>query len=210
MCPVCGIRKARRACPALGQEICAVCCGTKRLVEIACPSTCVYLATSREHPPAVAVRQRQHDIAVLYRALRDFSERQSQLFLLVMTFLRQYEPPDLQRIVDEDVGEATSALAATFETSAKGVIYEHRPASLPAERLATALRATLEKAAGTAGTAFERDAAVVLRRAAETAREIAAGGPREFLDWVQRILRESGTRDDQTKDEPEPSRLIVP
>ena len=33
-CPVCGQRKARRECPALGQTICTVCCATKRLVEI--------------------------------------------------------------------------------------------------------------------------------------------------------------------------------
>src|SRR5436190_794862 len=31
-CPLCGQRKARRDCPAVGQRICAVCCGTKRLI----------------------------------------------------------------------------------------------------------------------------------------------------------------------------------
>ena len=47
LCPLCGKRNARRACPALGHLICAVCCGTKRLTEIACPSDCGYLATAR-------------------------------------------------------------------------------------------------------------------------------------------------------------------
>ncbi len=51
-CPLCSQRKARRACPALGHQICAVCCGTKRLTQIPCPSDCVYLASAREHPPA--------------------------------------------------------------------------------------------------------------------------------------------------------------
>src|SRR4029079_6022625 len=51
ICPLCGVRRARRGCPALGKQICAVCCGTKRLVEIQCPSDCAYLATAREHPP---------------------------------------------------------------------------------------------------------------------------------------------------------------
>src|SRR5262245_27935296 len=60
-CPLCGERRARRACPALGKLICAVCCGTKRLVEIRCPSDCSYLASAREHPAAVVVRQQQHD-----------------------------------------------------------------------------------------------------------------------------------------------------
>ena len=43
VCPLCGERKAKRACPALNRHICAVCCGTKRLVEINCPADCVYL-----------------------------------------------------------------------------------------------------------------------------------------------------------------------
>ena len=51
-CPLCGARKARRACPGVGRDICAVCCGTKRLVEIRCPATCGYLQSARVHPAA--------------------------------------------------------------------------------------------------------------------------------------------------------------
>jgi hypothetical protein len=87
ICPLCGVRRARRGCPALGKQICAVCCGTKRLVEIQCPSDCPWLASAREHPPAVAVRQQQRDFGVMLEGMRDFSRRQSQLFILVTTFL---------------------------------------------------------------------------------------------------------------------------
>jgi hypothetical protein len=118
LCPLCGTRRARRGCPALGHQICAVCCGTKRLVQIACPSDCAWLASAREHPPAVAVRQQQHDVGVLVQVMRDFNERQSQLFLLISTFLVRYEAPELQPLIDDDVAEAMAALAATFETSA--------------------------------------------------------------------------------------------
>ena len=37
LCSLCGQRRAKRACPALGQQIWPVCCATKRLVEIRCP-----------------------------------------------------------------------------------------------------------------------------------------------------------------------------
>jgi class 3 adenylate cyclase len=37
---------------------------------------------------------------------------------------------------DDDVADAAGALAATFETAARGVIYEHAPESLVARRLA--------------------------------------------------------------------------
>ena len=149
VCPLCGTRRARRGCPALGQQICAVCCGTKRLVQIQCPSDCAWLASAREHPPAVAVRQQQRDVGLLVQFMRDFSQRQSQLFFLINTFLVRYEPPELQPLIDDDVAEAAAALAATFETASRGVIYEHRPASLPAERLAAGAQA----AAGGGGPA---------------------------------------------------------
>jgi hypothetical protein len=220
VCPLCGTRRARRGCPALGQQICAVCCGTKRLVQIQCPSDCAWLASAREHPPAVAVRQQQRDLGLAVQFMRDFSERQSQLFFLINTFLVRYEPPELQPLIDDDVAEATAALAATFETASRGVIYEHRPASLPAERLAAAMKPMLAEAGHGAGSAFERDAAVVLRRIGEAVGDVRAldqENRRAFLDLLGRVITKSsrdgapGTRAASADAEPpEPSRLILP
>ena len=72
------------------------------------------------------------------------SERQSQLFSLSARSCSSYQSSaELQPLVDDDVAEAMAALAATYETAARGVIYEHRPASLPAERLVGALKPVL-------------------------------------------------------------------
>lgn len=195
-CTLCGIRRARRSCPALGKQICAVCCGTKRLVQIQCPSDCAYLGSAREHPAAVVVRQQQRDLGLLVQVMRDFSQRQSQLFFLVNTFLLQYEPPALQPLVDDDVAEAMAALAGTYETASRGVIYEHRPASLPAERLAATLKPVLAEAGNGAGSAFERDAAAVLRRVEQAVGEVRAldqQNRRAFLDLLGRvIMKETG------------------
>jgi hypothetical protein len=216
LCPLCGTRRARRGCPALAKEICAVCCGTKRLVQIQCPSDCTWLASAREHPAAVVVRQQQRDVALFVQALRDFSERQSQLFLLVTTFLVRYEPPELQPFIDDDVAEAAAAMAATYETVARGVIYEHRPASLPAERLTTALKPVLAAAGKGAGSAFDRDAAVVLRRVEEAVRDVRAidqQNRRAFLDLLGRVITKTAGADGAGEDQPEAnaaSRLIVP
>ena len=89
------------------------------------------------------------------------------------TFLVRYEPPELQPLIDDDVAEAAAALAATFETASRGVIYEHRPASLPAERLATALKPVLAEAGKGAGRLSSVTPAVVLRRVEEAVRERA-------------------------------------
>ena len=146
LCPLCGARRARRGCAALDQRICAVCCGTKRLVQIRCPSDCAWLVSAREHPPAASLRQQQRDVGLLVQFMRDFSERQSQLFFLITTFLVRYQAPELLTLLDDDVAEAMSALAATFDTASRGLIYDHRPASVLAERLTTALKPVLAEA----------------------------------------------------------------
>ncbi len=190
VCALCGQRKAKRACPALDRWICPVCCGTKRLVQINCPSDCAYLAAAREHPPVVEVRRHERDFEMIAPHVGGLSEVQARLFAAVGSFLVQYQAPELQVPVDDDVAEAADAVAATLETSARGVIYERRPASLPAERLATGLKALLAEAGS--GSAFERDAAVALRRLAEAARHArsadTAGDGRPFLALLGRVL----------------------
>jgi hypothetical protein len=211
VCPLCRQRRARRSCPALNEQICAVCCGTKRLVEIRCPPDCPYLVTAREHPPATVVRQQRQDLGFLVEFTRDLNTRQSQLLFLIATVIARYKSPELDSIVDEDVARAAGTLAATFETAARGVIYEHRTASLPAGRLATALKAALTEAASGAGSPFERDAAVVLRRIEQAARrmnETAAANSCAFIGLLERVVQ----RPDDAPSEPGGSepRLIVP
>lgn len=216
-CPLCGVRRARRSCPALGHAICSLCCGTKRLTEIRCPSDCVYLATAREHPPAATVRQQQQDSARLIQAMRDLSREQSRLFLSVNAFVSQYQAPDIERPIDADIAEAAGALASTYETATRGVIYNHRPSSRQAERLVAALKPVLDEAGGAGGTSFQRDAALVLRRTEESARGPATAhaetGRRDYLDLLSRVFRPRSPEDPRDQraapgdDEP---RLIVP
>jgi len=146
------------------------------------------------------------------QAIRDLNDRQSQIFFLIATFLLRYAPLDLHGLVDDDVAEAAAALASTFETAARGVIYEHRPASLPAERLATELKQMLAEAGKQATSSFDRDAGVVLRRVAEAVTDLRAADhpdPRAFLDLLARVLPKAAAS--ETGPEPaEPSRLIVP
>lgn len=191
LCPLCGTRSAKRRCPALGQQICPVCCGTKRHVQIQCPGDCAYLARARAHPASVVVRQQRRDLALVAEGMRDFTRHQSQLFLLISAVLVRHDPADLQPLIDEDVALAMSALAATYETSSRGVIYEHRPASLPAQRLVTALKPLLAEAGAGGGSAFERDAAVVMRRVARAVGEVQAidqRNRRAYLDLLGRVI----------------------
>ena len=173
----------------------------------------MYLASAREHPPAVIVRRQEHDIERLVQFLRDLNARQSQLFFLIGSFVARHKSPELQALIDDDVAEAAGALASTFETAARGVIYDHRPASLPADRLAHGIKALLTEAGGNGGSAFDRDAAVVLRRVEQAAREVRKSEPENrsaFLGLLARMIRTPEEPSARPGAGQEPSRLIVP
>ena len=213
LCPLCGRRKARRACPALGHQICAVCCGTKRLVEIRCPPDCGYLAAAREHPPATLVRQHQRDSTLVAQLVRDLNERQSRLFLLVGVAVVQYEPAELHPLADDDVRDAAAALARTFETASRGVIYELRAVSGSGARLAATLKPVLAELGQGGGTAFDRDAALVLHRLEDGVAQAQASDPanrRAFVELLGRVLAKGGRDAAGEPASREPPRVILP
>jgi hypothetical protein len=217
LCPSCGRRRAKRACPALGRDICPVCCGTKRLTEIDCPPTCAYLSSARSHPAAVVVRRRESDVRFFVPLVQDLSEPQYRLLLLFQGVVVSQAHNALPPLHDEDVAEGAAAVAATLETARKGIIYEHRAQSGPAQQLATEFTRAITELSRQPGapSAFERDAAVVLRRIEQGARTAAAALPDEqppvYLGLLSRLM--SHGPDDQAREssavEP-PSRLIIP
>ena len=191
-CPLCGVRKARRACPGVSRDICAVCCGTKRLTEIPCPPTCGYLRTARAHPAAVEQRQREQDLAVFVPTIRHLTERQQQLVLVLLGVIRAQAGDPLRPLIDGDVGDATGALAATYETSARGVIYEHQTQSLPAERLRSELRAALTELGRNGGErTVEREAPHALRaieRGVKAVSVLPGASRTAYLELAARVL----------------------
>jgi hypothetical protein len=214
VCSLCSQRKAKRACPALNRHICAVCCGTKRLVEIDCPESCVYLSTAKAHPPAVVQRQQEQDRTLLLPLIAGLSERQARLFLMLAALTARHQGEALQKIVDEDIALAAEALAATLETSARGIVYEHRAATLPADRLLTELKGLVDEIIKEGGSALERDAAIALRRLEHAAREGAKSdtGGTAFQQLLIRVLLPRGpaTREGAQTPTAPASSLIIP
>ncbi len=212
-CPSCGQRKGRRACPALSQTICSVCCATKRLVEIDCPEYCPHLTAAREHPPAQVKRQQERDVALLYPSIRHLTERQYQLFFLFHTAIARHTPEGFTRIVDDDIAQATAAVASTLETSSRGLIYEHTPASLPAQRLAGELTTLLGQIRAQGGTVSDAEAAIVLRAIEQGAQEVKKvdANDTSYVSLIARLLqvrRAQGNAPKETEQKPSP--LILP
>jgi len=141
-CPLCGRRRGRRDCPALGERICPVCCGRKRLVEIDCPSDCAWLSQA-EGAWEGRQSERRQDSMRLLPTLRDLSDRQAVLFFhLASGIVRlRRETRDLD---DATLLDGLEALQKTAETVSRGILYEHQPDALRAQALLPALRPLLE------------------------------------------------------------------
>lgn len=215
-CPLCDTRPARRQCPALRQSICPVCCGSKRLVEIRCPDDCAYLASARRHPPAMAQRQHELDVALMLPAMTGFSDRQSRFFFLFQSILVRHREDPLRPLLDADIAEAAASAAATLETAARGLIYQQRPASLTAQEVAASIQQAFDQVAEqTRGprTPLERDAARALRGIEEAARRVGplAGDPRTgFLALVRRLMGRPGAAASEGETPAGGSGLVVP
>jgi hypothetical protein len=209
-CPSCGRRKGRRDCPALRASICTICCGTKRLVEIDCPETCRHLTAAREHPAAVVKKQQERDVAALLPSIGHLTERQHQLFFLIHSVIARHKPDTLSRLLDEDVAQASAAVAATLETAGKGVLYEHTPASLVAQRLARDITAMLAEVKSHGTKIYDSEVAIALRAIERGARETHRQQAEDtaYLSLVGRLLH---VRDQPAPEEPKTaSSLILP
>jgi len=177
-----------------------VCCGTKRLVEIRCPPDCGYLASARQHPPAVVQRQQHQDVALLLPVMNELTERQYQFFLLFQSVVARHRSEPLRPLVDDDVSVATASVASTLETASRGVIYEHSTTGVNAQELSAELKRVFGEVSGQMEgprSPLERDAAKALRAIEEASRGVGkvVGDEREgFLNLVRRVMKPDPTR----------------
>ena len=192
VCALCRKRPAKRGCPALGHDICTVCCATKRLVEIQCPEDCRYLEAAERHPAAVVKKQIDHDVSRLMATVGRLSEQQLQLFFLLQSMVLSHDP-GLARLVDSDVALAAGALANALETASKGVIFEEATSSPVAEGLRRAMKPVVEEITKGGGSRAEREVAIVLRAIERGAKHVGGhipDGEKAYLDLVGRVFQQ--------------------
>jgi hypothetical protein len=192
-CRLCNKRPVKRACPALREAICPVCCATKRLVEITCVEDCRYLESAQRHPAAVVRKQIDADVGMLMGTIGRLSEQQLQLFFLLQSMMLSYKPDGLTRVIDADIALAAGALASSLETASKGVIFEESTGSVVAEGLRRALKPVIDEVTTGGGSRVEREVAIVLRGMARGARHeggLIPPGNTSYLDLVRRVFQQ--------------------
>jgi len=138
-CPICEKRKAARFCPAKGEKICAVCCGTEREVTIDCPADCSYLVAAHRYENDHQ-RQIPADTPLLEERIpQDIVYTHQQLITALAFSIAKFcavQPA----AADADVLTAIRALAETYKTLSSGIIYEKPPvAPLPRELYAAVI-----------------------------------------------------------------------
>jgi len=119
------------------------------------------------------------------------TERQHQLALLVHGFLRD-DRPDAPDMRDDDVRHAARALAETYETASRGIIYEHSAGTPSAERLGAEIRTLIESQRAEGLRLTDSEVALVIRGIETGAREAGSVLPGEktaYLELLKRVLR---------------------
>ena len=140
-------------------------------------------------------------MAALLPSMAGLTERQHQLFFLFQSVIARSRPDGLARLTDEDVAEAANACAATIETAAKGVLYEHTPATLPAQKLAGEFRALLVEVREHGATVYDREAAIALRAIERGAHALTQPGePTHYLTLMGRLLQVNKAAGDSRAD----------
>jgi hypothetical protein len=129
ICTICDKRRAERYCPAMGEKICAIDCGTGREVTIDCPSDCGYLLAAhrweQDHPKPLAEGELPFpDVAIPPDLIHTRQPSLAGIGYTSLVYAR--EQPS---VTDADVLAAADAMAETRRTLLSGIYYEKLPAN---------------------------------------------------------------------------------
>lgn len=191
-CPICQKRPPRRLCPAKGEVICAVCCGTEREVTIDCPSDCTFLHASRQYD---LERQETDWSSVPFADTRipPAFVVEHQILLLALSFALCSAARDNRLVADADVLAALQALGEAYKTLVSGLYYEKPPDYRVQRELYDALKTAIEEfrkraaeqpGGGTIRDTEIRDTLIFLAQLGTTRANGRAKG-RAFLDFMR-------------------------
>lgn len=144
-CLLCRTRKGKRHCPAKNAQICAQCCGEKRVVEIHCPADCPYLAEGQSFQAMRKLGAVMDSIEEPHLRERFYfaTSHLGRLLDFIEEEIVQY-CKNLRSIQDADIEEAITVVADTYNTESKGIIYEHTTSNPLAQGLSKQIYQRLE------------------------------------------------------------------
>lgn len=191
-CPICEKRKAKRFCPAKGENICSICCGTEREVTIDCPWDCPHLVAARGYESG---RREVDWTQIPFHETRIPASFVSdhQKLLLALSYAVSLFARDNPGLVDSDALAALEALAEAYRTLSSGIYYEKPPDYRLQRELYARLQAAIDdhkKAEAAQGQVTSirdseiRDALIFLTQLGTTRTNARPKG-RAYLDFLR-------------------------
>ncbi|HMD31759.1 MAG TPA: hypothetical protein VKG84_07600 [Candidatus Acidoferrales bacterium] len=211
-CPICERRKPSRFCPARGETICSICCGTEREVTLDCPSDCIYLIRAREQEEEHRQPIPRGDVPFaeveLPTGVVDVNHPLLGAIATTILGLAGQTP----HVYDADVAAALRSMAETYRTLSAGLYYEKPPEGGPARDLYVKLREAVQElrkdqlARAALPVAKESDVLYIAVFLARVLRHRSNGRPRcrAFLDFLRAQFPQAAPA------EREAPRIIVP
>jgi hypothetical protein len=184
-----------------------VCCGTKREIEIDCPSSCVHLRTGRSYES----ERKPPDPQLVARA-RSFREDFIGAYGSILNELGKAVAEERLMspwLVDLDVADVYRALTSTMKTLSSGIYYESVPEGPVRISLFRRLKAVLDRLMEPSDTQHRllrvTEVLEILDFLLLSCSANSSGRPRsrQYLDWISAV---SGL----DTPAPESRRLIIP
>jgi hypothetical protein len=179
-CVLCELKKAKRSCPAKNAQICGLCCGTKRVLEIACPESCEYLTAGRKRDiEDYQQRLQKMDISKKEKYQKVISQYQDVIAHLEYAISRERL---LSRdFRDKDAAQAVDVLLDTYRTEEKGILYEKTVDDIRIEPLRKQLRTIVESYRNPEGA--EKQGVVDPKNT-----RLQLGGAIESLEFIRTLI----------------------
>lgn len=214
-CPICGIRKPRRFCPAKSAEICTQCCAEGREETIDCPITCEFLRDAHRHenkPAYDASKVPNLDVNVTESFLA-----QHEVLLAFLAIAVFEGAMRNSAMTDYDVREAFESLIQNYKSAQSGIIFESRPVNTYAAAIVDHVRAKVdevrekEKAATGATTIDDLTLTRILAflQRLEYSHSNGRKKCRAFLDFLSSFYSPMGAGEDEPRESPEPDSPLI-
>lgn len=124
-CIVCNKRKGKRYCPAKRSDICPICCGEKRGIEIDCPLDCQYFVEGQKnYSKRVAKERVKKEGAKAYVKKAELYSKSPELFSNIEIAISKLYRLN-KELTNKDFINGLEQVSKTLDTENKGVIYEY-------------------------------------------------------------------------------------
>jgi len=144
LCHICNKRPGKRKCPAVAGDICAVCCARERMIELACPDTCGYLISAREHSKTregEIISKQFGEMGIIFKPDRTHMT----LGIAIDEAIIETQRKTYNDLDDEEILAAIENAIKNMETAGTGLIYEHKDGSKRIQELSQGMRTHLDE-----------------------------------------------------------------